>query len=70
MLEVTGLRTLTGLLSFLLVAVLLGSPNARLGRAITRLPAERDRAEAAVVARDGLLTTVSDDLRTPIGQRV
>jgi len=72
-LEITSVRTLTDLLSFLLVSILLGSLNARLRRANTRLrterdraETERDRAEAAVSARDELLTTVSHDLRTPL----
>lgn len=66
MLEITSVRTLTDLLSFLLVSVLLGSLNARLRLAMTRLRAERDRAESAVVARDELLAVVSHDLRTPL----
>jgi len=40
--QVTNGQTLTDLLSFLLVAVLLGSLNARLRRSNTRLRAERD----------------------------
>jgi|SRR5579859_2699856 len=72
-LAVTSARTVTDLLSFLLVSILLGSLNARLRQAIRRLRAERDlakserdRAEAAVSARDELLTAVSHDLRTPL----
>src|SRR5262245_65863070 len=51
-LQVTDGQTLTDLLSFLLVAGLLGSLNARLRQSNTRLRIERDRAEAAVEARD------------------
>jgi len=58
-LEVTDPRTMLDLLSFLLVAILLGSMNARLRRA-------RNRAEAAVLAREELLATVSHDLRTSL----
>lgn len=58
-LQITSLRTLTDLLSFLLVAILLGTLNAR-------MRAERDRAQAAVGARDELLATVSHKLRTPL----
>jgi len=58
-LQITNPRTLTDLLSFLLVAILLGSLNAR-------LRAERDRAQAAVGARDELMATVSHELRTPL----
>jgi len=64
--QVTNGQTLTDLLSFLLVAVLLGSLNARLRRSNTRLRAERDRAQAAVEARDDLMATVSHELRTPL----
>jgi two-component system sensor histidine kinase KdpD len=58
-LQVNNPRTLTDLLSFLLVAILLGSLNAR-------LRAERNRAQAAVGARDELMATVSHELRTPL----
>jgi two-component system sensor histidine kinase KdpD len=64
--EVTNARTLTYLLSFLLMSVLLGSLNARLRVSNRRLRDERDRAQAAVDARDELITTVSHDLRTPL----
>jgi len=59
MLQVTEPRTVIDLLSFLLVAILLGSLNAQ-------LRAERDRAQAAVRARDELMATVSHELRTPL----
>jgi two-component system, OmpR family, sensor histidine kinase KdpD len=59
MLQITNIRTFTDLLSFLLVAVLLGSLNAR-------LRAERDRAHAALSARDELMASVSHELRTPL----
>lgn len=65
-LQVTNGQTFTDLLSFLLVAVLLGSLNARLRRSNTRLRTERDRAEAAVEARDDLMAAVSHELRTPL----
>jgi K+-sensing histidine kinase KdpD len=65
-LVVTSARTFTYLLSFLLISILLGSLNARLRVSNNRLRAERDRAEAAVVARDELIATVSHDLRTPL----
>jgi two-component system sensor histidine kinase KdpD len=64
--QVTNGQTFTDLLSFLLVAVLLGSLNARLRLSNTRLRAERDRAQAAVEARDDLMATVSHELRTPL----
>jgi K+-sensing histidine kinase KdpD len=65
-LELTNVRTLAYLLSFLLVSTLLGSLNARVRTSNRRLRAERDRAEAAVVARDDLIATVSHELRTPL----
>jgi len=65
-LQISSETTLFNLLSFLLVAVLLGSLNARLRQSNTRLRAERDRAEAAVEARDELMATVSHELRTPL----
>jgi two-component system sensor histidine kinase KdpD len=64
--QITNAQTLTDLLSFLLVAVLLGSLNARLRLSNTRLRDERDRAQAAVEARDDLMATVSHELRTPL----
>src|ERR1700716_363162 len=45
--QITNAQTLTDLLSFLLVAVLLGSLNARLRLSNTRSRAERDRPQAA-----------------------
>jgi two-component system sensor histidine kinase KdpD len=65
-LAISSTRTLTYLLSFLLMAVLLGSLNARLRDSNRRLRAARDRAEAAVIARDELIVAVSHDLRTPL----
>src|SRR5262249_54643876 len=64
--EVTNARTLTYLFSFLLTSMLLGSLNGRLRSSNRRLRAERDRAEAAVRARDELIAIVSHDLRTPL----
>jgi K+-sensing histidine kinase KdpD len=64
--QITSTRTLTDLLSFLLVAILVGSLNARLRVSNTRLRAERDRAQAAVEARDDLMAAVSHELRTPL----
>jgi K+-sensing histidine kinase KdpD len=58
-LEISHPRTTLSLLVFLLLAVLLGSLNGR-------LRAASNRAEAAVLARDELLVTVSHDLRTPL----
>jgi K+-sensing histidine kinase KdpD len=58
-LEITDGSTLLRVAGFLLVAVLLGSLNARLRRA-------RDQAEAAARAREELLAAVSHDLRTPL----
>jgi two-component system sensor histidine kinase KdpD len=66
LLQVTSLRTPMFLLAFLLTSVLLGSLNARLRSSNLRLRAERDRAEAAVLARDELIAAVSHDLRTPL----
>ncbi len=58
-LEVTSQSTWTDLLSFLLVALVVRSLNAR-------LRAERDRTEAALESRDDLVDTVSHELRTPL----
>jgi K+-sensing histidine kinase KdpD len=66
LLEVTNTRTITYLLSFLLISILLGSLNGRLRQSNRRLRAERDRAEAAVTARDELIAAVSHDLRSPL----
>jgi two-component system sensor histidine kinase KdpD len=66
LLQVTSGRTPMFWLAFLLTAALLGSLNARLRHSNQRLRSERDRAEAAVLARDELIATVSHDLRTPL----
>jgi K+-sensing histidine kinase KdpD len=65
-LEITSWRTLLDLAAFLLLATLLGSLNARLRASNLQLRAERDRAQAAVAARDELMATVSHGLRTPL----
>jgi two-component system, OmpR family, sensor histidine kinase KdpD len=65
-LQITSGHTLSDLLSFLIVASLLGSLNARLRLSNSRLREERDRARAALVARDDLMATVSHELRTPL----
>jgi two-component system sensor histidine kinase KdpD len=64
--QVTSTRTLVDLLSFLLIAILVGSLNARLRLSNTNLRRERDRAQAAVEARDDLMVAVSHELRTPL----
>ncbi len=66
MLQITNEHTWSDLLSFLLVAILLGSLNARLRVSNHRLRAERDRANAALEARDDLMAAVSHELRTPL----
>src|SRR5262249_39662580 len=63
---VSSPKTVVGLASFMFVAFLVGLLNDRLRVANVRLRAERDRAEAAVRARDELLATVSHALRTPL----
>jgi two-component system sensor histidine kinase KdpD len=65
-LAVTSSRTLVDIGAFLLMAVLVGLLHHRLRLITTRLAAERDRAEAAVQAREDLLATVSHALRTPL----
>jgi len=65
-LQITNDNTLAYLLSFLLVAILIGSLNARLRLSNTRLRAERDHAKAALEARDDLMAAVSHELRTPL----
>jgi two-component system sensor histidine kinase KdpD len=65
-LNVANPRTVAYLLSFLLVSILLGLFNARLRESNRVLRVERDRAEAAVIARDELIAIVSHDLRTPL----
>jgi len=66
LLQVTSARTPMFWLAFVLTSVLLGSLNARLRSSNQRLRSERDRAEAAVLARDELIATVSHDLRSPL----
>jgi K+-sensing histidine kinase KdpD len=64
--EVTALGTSFDLLAFLMVAVLLGTLNARLRTARQRASTARALAEAALMARDEALAIVSHDLRTPL----
>src|SRR5262249_11460199 len=64
--QITTERTLTDLLSFLLVAILVGLLNVRLRVSNANLRAERARAQAAVEARDDLMAAVSHELRTPL----
>jgi K+-sensing histidine kinase KdpD len=66
LLQVTSARTPVFWLAFVLTSALLGSLNARLRSSNQRLRLERDRAEAAVLARDELIASVSHDLRTPV----
>jgi two-component system sensor histidine kinase KdpD len=54
------------LIAFVLVAILLGSLNARLRAARQRATAAREQAESALEARDEALAIVSHDLRTPL----
>jgi two-component system sensor histidine kinase KdpD len=63
---ITSSRTLVDLASFVFVALLVSLLNHRLRLANQRLASERDRAEAAVRARDELMATVSHALRTPL----
>ena len=64
--DVTDLGTSLDLMAFVLVAILLGSLNARLRLARQRAWAARERAELALEARDEALAIVSHDLRTPL----
>lgn len=65
-LQITSARTVVDVAAFFLVAVLVGLLHHRLRVINSRLEAERDRAEAAVRARDDLIATVSHALRTPL----
>jgi K+-sensing histidine kinase KdpD len=65
-LEVSDPATVLNLIGFLVVALLLGSLNARLRHARDQSEAARRAAEAATRAREELLTAVSHDLRTPL----
>jgi K+-sensing histidine kinase KdpD len=64
--EITGFGTPLDLLAFLLVAILLGTLNARLRAAQQHASAARLQAETALQARDEALAIVSHDLRTPL----
>ena len=64
--EITALGTSIDLLAFVLVAVLLGTLNARLRTARQRASTARTQAESALMARDEALAIVSHDLRTPL----
>ncbi len=63
---VTAIGTSLDLVAFVLVAILLGSLNARLRVARQRAWTAREAAEAALEARDEALAIVSHDLRTPL----
>src|SRR5262249_34732505 len=63
---ISNARTLLELASFVFVALLVSVLNHRLRLANQRLREQRDRAEAAVTARDALLATVTHVLRTPL----
>src|SRR5438105_1466222 len=65
-LEVTRPGTPLDLVAFLIVAILLGTLNARLRAAGERASAARREAEAALDARDEALAIVSHDLRSPL----
>jgi two-component system sensor histidine kinase KdpD len=65
-LAISNPRTTLDLLAFLLVALLIGTLNARLRRAHQHAVAARAEAEAALAARDEALAIVSHDLRTPL----
>jgi len=64
--EVSDPRTLLDSLAFVVVAVLLGSLNAQLRRALVRAEASLGEARAAVRARDEAFAAVSHDMRTPL----
>jgi len=63
---VTALGTSLDLIAFVIVAVVLGTLNARLRTARYRANAARKEAEEALQARDEALAIVSHDLRTPL----
>src|SRR5205823_3227063 len=63
---VSHLGTSLDLVAFVLVAILLGTLNARLRRARQRADAARQQAEAALMTRDEALAILSHDLRTPL----
>jgi two-component system sensor histidine kinase KdpD len=63
---VSDVRTPLALIAFLVVAIALGSLNARLRIAHDRAQAARSDAELALKVRDAALATVSHDLRTPL----
>ena len=65
-LAVSAVGTSLDLVAFVLVAVLLGTLNARLRVARQRAWAARAQAESALAARDEALAIVSHDLRTPL----
>jgi two-component system sensor histidine kinase KdpD len=64
--RITDPGTSLDLIAFVLVAILLGSLNARLRVARQRAWAAREQAESALEARDEALAIVSHDLRTPL----
>jgi two-component system sensor histidine kinase KdpD len=65
-LSIEALGTSLDLITFVFVAALLGTLNARLRAARERTNLARQQAEAALRARDEALAIVSHDLRTPL----
>lgn len=64
--EISAMGTSLDVIAFFLVAMLLGTLNARLRLARQRAWAARREAESALQVRDEALAIVSHDLRTPL----